>query len=1193
MTSATTTATSIGSSGLNTPQFPPGVDVVGSQMRSTNLERDVLDELHAPYIGARAVDVLERVASALADDRRARAWSFTGPYGSGKSTLANLIDALLGHDQPRREEAEALLRDTSPSLVRRLAAGRDAFAPNGFLGAVATARREPLVATLSRGLHTAATRRWNRRIPKSIATALAACADPATATSKHVIDAVTALCTEQSAHPVLLVIDEFGKTLEHLAGHGEFASATHDLFLLQELAEISAGRNGLPLILMTLQHLSFMDYAARSSELQTREWAKIQGRFEDVTFLPHLGDSVQLIRRRLDHSGVDATGHTLIRDQANAAAAAWRNYGLNVIVDLTAEDFTDLYPLHPLTAVAAPFLAAQIGQHDRSLSGFLNNDEPDTIRRALQEFSTPTPQRASTVRLPQLYDYFMSSGRTTLLASTNASRWIEIEARINESRGLPDPDQNLLKTVGMLNLIDSDGALRASAPMIYFALHDPTDVSDPAAFTVLERQLQDLVRRGFLVYREFSGEYRVWRGTDIDIDARLKDIVNHLDRASVVQRLGAHVPQSVVAGRHSQVTGMMRAFFTAVSGPETDSITGPKVLNELADGLLVFHLGTMDDLPSIDIPVPVIVGTTQEPDVILQAATYLVALDELLQDQTLDSVARREIIERSVEARAETNELLASAFYPPTQRATWHLWGSGITSSSTATGEPIHARSLSGLVSLACDSIFSATPHIRNEMLGRHKLTSQASKARRELLTEMLRNSGNQFLGIEGYGPERAMYSGVLEYMGLHRMDGATAADQQADNLVRYGFSRPSPAHKHAQPVWQALETSLTQAAKRTDLAEIFRIVGAPPYGVKAGVAPLLVATALIIRSDDMALFEEGSYLPRLSPDTIERMVKAPHRFEIKYTPVGDGQRRNVIQMLSVALGVAPPPSRSVRNPAILSVARALLERVMVLTPYARRTRRISADAVTVRSALLNAQDPDELLFYSLPESLGLKPITTDQDTSTKQASEYVNRLTAAADEISNAEATVRTEAVQTIAKEFRLPSDLPQLRATMATRLRGFADVSLNTELRGFVAIALNESLGHDDWLDPLIVRLSHSAIGDWSDGDAAIFPRRVREMAQALDRVSHLYQERQRTAQQADKLEARLLTLTTPAGTEQRTLIYMPQQSRHDADQLAASVLEQAQRTLGPDGARILLAVLTQRLVDAPDDPASALQE
>ncbi|WP_431897588.1 ATP-binding protein [Nonomuraea sp. bgisy101] len=1182
MTTATPTRTP-GSPATSVPQFPAGVELVGSQMRSTNLERDVTDALHDPYVGARAVDVLERIASALADQRRTRAWSFTGPYGSGKSTLSNFIDALLGRDAQRRSEAERILDEASPALAQRLAAARDAIAPDGFLGGVATARREPLVATLARALHTAAERRWGKRISKAIAAALAACADPDTASAKDILDAVAAL-TADGQQPLLLVIDEFGKTLEHLAGHNEFADAQHDLFLLQELAEKSAGPNGLPVYLMTLQHLSFMDYASRSSELKTREWAKIQGRFEDITFVPHYGDSLHLLRRYLDHSAVSPAGQALITASAQASAEIWTDHGLGVLAELGPEHFADLYPLHPITALAAPILAAQIGQHDRSISGFLNSGEPNTVRHSLARHSSEKADRASTVRLPQLYDYFLNSGRTTLLASANASRWIEVDSRIRDANGLPDPDQDVLKTIGVLNLIDSDGVLSATAPMIHFALHDPTEIADPDAFTALEERLADLVRRGFVVHREFSGEYRVWQGTDVDIDGRLKEIISHFDDASVIDRLASLVPQAFVAGRHSQVTGMMRVFYTAVSGPETKTVAAPDKLKEPADGLVVFHLGTDADRPNVDSPLPVLVSTTPHPDVVLTTATYLVALKELSNDQGLDHVARREVTERIVQAEAELRELMQDAFYPPSSEASWSLWHSGIAPGEEPAASNLTARSLSGLVSLACESVYPHTPHIRNEMLGRHVLTSQAAQARGILLTAMFSASGQKNLGFTGgYKPERAMYSGVLAYLGLHRENGVAQAESHQESLLPYGFSSPGEGHEHAQPAWNALNEILTGATERLSIEEVIRTLMSPPFGLKAGVIPVFLVPALVIHRHDVALFEEGTYLPRLTIDVVERLVKGPGRFSVKYTPAGDGQRGSIIKKLMISLGVEAPRSKALRNPDLLAVASALIIRVADLNKYARTTKNISADARAVRATIAKAVDPDELVFHALPKALGLPEIPARTRAHTEAANTYVERLTAAADELVAIDDRLRAEVVRVLAKEFRLPAELPQLRTQLAARLRGFADAVLAPELRGFVDFVLSDSLEDDDWLEPIVVRLTNSALGDWDDHEAKVFPQKARAMAAALDRVGHLHYAGREIRGREEKLDAQLLTLTDSAGVEQRTLVYVPEQVRGEADTLAVDVLKQAEKALGPDGARILLAALAQRVTDA----------
>jgi hypothetical protein len=580
---------------------------------------------------------------------------------------------------------------------------------------------------------------------------------------------------------------------------------------------------------------------------------------------------------------------------------------------------------------------------------------------------------------------------------------------------------------------------------------------------------------------------------------------------------------------------------------------------------------------------PVLIGTTDDPGQVLRAATHVVALKELLQDKELDHVARAEATDRLLQAEAELRDVFQAAFYPPTAKASWSLWHSGALPDDQPADLPqVAVRSLSALVSQACDVVYSKAPHIRNEMLGRHLLTSQAARARSDLLDAMLTASGQQYLGFpaDKYGPERAMYHGVLEYLGLHRQNGAVQSEKTPDSLLPYGFSPPSANEKHAQPVWEALQQSFDTATERTSMEHIVNTLMRPPFGVTAGIWPLLVVTGLIIRRHDVALFEEGTYVPRLAPDVVDRLVKVPGRFEVKYTPVGTGQRASVIKKLAAVLPADPPRSQALRNPDLLSVARALIDRVLVLNRYGRSTARISRDAAAVRAALVRSQDPDELLFHTLPNALGLEPITANARTNTTAVAEYVTRLTAAANEISQIERNLRREVVTILAQEFKLPDDLHQLRVTLAARLRGFTDVALTPELKGFVDFAVNESLSDEDWLDPIVVRLTNSALGDWNDSDVALLPRRAREMTAALDRVAHLHRTGDGTAGGEQDLEPQLLTLTDRAGAEQRTLIYIPTKIRTKAAGLAGDILKKAQKELGPDGARILLAALAQQV-------------
>lgn len=1159
---------------------PTGIKVMGLPTRSTNLERDVqATEFPDLYIGVRTQEVIERLAAAVEDPKRVRSWSLTGPYGSGKSTLGLLIDALLVCEGPRRERAHDLLRSTNAGLGARLAQARRAGTADGFLGAVVTARREPLTVTVARALRLAAERRWGRRPPAPIKAALAAMGE--NPQSGAVLGAARALCAQS---PLLLILDEFGKSLEYLAIKDPSPDLYDDLYVLQELAELGAGGVGLPIYLFTLQHLSFLDYAARSATLQTREWAKIQGRFEDVAFTTHPVDTLQMLIHSMDHSGLSDVGRDLVRTQAQAALGLWPELGLHGVLDVEGSLLESLYPLHPLTALAAPLLAAQIGQNDRSLSGFLTADEPNTVHRFLESNAEADTSTASTLKLVSLYDYFFGSGRTTILASANASRWIEIDTRLSEAHGVDAEEMVILKTIAVLNLIDSSGVLRASADMVLFALNDPASVGDSGLRSGVLTKLQSLVKRGFLVYREFSDEFRIWQGSDTDVKARTDELLAQCDDRTVAELIATRVPAAIVAGRHSQRTGLLRHFTTRVTTAADTEICGPDV-GGAADGALVYHLGAVDVVPAVRGGLPVVVGTTEDATEVLSAGRTLWALQELLENPELDSVARREVRERALQAAASLAQALAHAFNPLSPTTRWAR-----ADSESGQWHPINARSLAGVISEACDQVFHKCPTVYNEMLGRHQLTSQGAKARRELLTAMIEHPGEECLALSGYGPDMAMYKGVLEPLGLHgQMPGRAPGAEPV-----YGL-RPPVADSTLTPAWSALEGALRDAETQTSLGEVIASLVVPPYGLKAGIVPLVVLSSLLLHAQDIAIFEEESYIPSITVDFVERLIKAPERFTVKLVPSDQGQRRVFREALGAAFDVAPGHSGHGRgrNHALLSIARALLDQARALTPYARRTTSLSAQARAVRSALLDSRDPDDLVFRRLPLAVGAHPIEAgglvDRDVDHDTALQAARDVVAALAEITGFQLDQRVRALMSIAAAFRLPNALPELRAQFRTRVVGLRDVLGDPVLRGLVSHVLNQDLDDEDWVDPLIIRISGASLSNWTDAQAERFDVQAREMARALDRVAYLQQPALADVETSGQT-AQVVTVTRADGSEDSALVAIPDHLGDDAARLVEEILSKADSLLGADGSRILLASLARTVLSGDGEPRTA---
>jgi hypothetical protein len=674
----------------------------------------------------------------------------------------------------------------------------------------------------------------------------------------------------------------------------------------------------------------------------------------------------------------------------------------------------------------------------------------------------------------------------------------------------------------LLNLVDSSAALRASLDNITFASTDPQAITSRDR-TKIAKLLQILVDKGFLTYRAHADEYRLWAGSDVDIASRIqqaRDAFVDADVAALLTR--SYAPAAVVAGKHSQVTGLLRHFVTIVTDSSNRRVSGA-LFPGPADGTIVFHLGTHANLPAVESPLPSLIGVTSEIAPVLDAAREVLALDQLLAATDLDATARAEVRERLAAARAHLTTLFAGAYAPDRIDVTWYLRTPDMeqpTDEETDQPTRVAGRSLASLVSAACDAAYPHSPHIRNEMLGRHQLTSQGAKARRQLVAALLANPTAEAADITGHGPERAMYDGVVALLGLH---GPTHDQHGVD---RYGFAVPA-AGTSGHHAMSAILGMLRTATTPTIITELYRRLMAPPNGVKAGVLPLLVLAALMHTRDDVALFEDGTFVPRLSADLVERMVKTPDRIAFRHAPTGHGQRAAILARLSEAMAVPRPTHRSssLRNASLLQVASTLLDTVRNPTAFACTTRTISTPAQAVRLALSAA---------------------------------------------------------------FRYPEELSRARPEFAAQARRITSTVLDPTIRGLIEHAQNTELSDDEWIASLAMRVDGQPLANWRDGNLDRFPRRISEVAHTFHRLYSLHFDATHVDAN-NAFEARRLTLTAPDGREDHGIFEIPTHLAADATALARSIAAQAEERLGPGGARIILAALVQHQLETPPTPTT----
>ena len=486
------------------PRIADYIHIQRRFLRSAHLERDFRDPsaLEGYVVTPQIQQSLDRIATGLDDRSGQRAWRITGDYGSGKSSFALLLAHVLANGGKESMLPPTLRKSLDLSRVRE---NRKRLFP-----VLITGSREPLSVALSRALLRALEEAFDGRSRVRLLEVLrSALASPKPQISDDAVlgfiqEANSELIARAKADGLLIILDELGKFLEFSALHPE----RQDIFLLQQLAETATRSGREPLFTVGLLHQGFNAYASQLSQAAQKEWEKVAGRFEELLFDQPLHQVTQLIASALNLSGCPSGAESRAKTAMRSAAAlGW--FGAAPPTNSLVEIAAGLYPLHPTVIPILTKLFSRFGQNERSLFSFLLSNEPFGLQAFIQQ--APTPD--TFYRIHNLYDYAATSFGYRLSIQSYRNHWNHIDSLV---RSFPDQDDTslaILKTVGLLNLINSPELTPTEEALTLAVGSAPSDDAVRAAIHWLHRERHVLYSRGR------QGGYCLWSHTSVNLDA--------------------------------------------------------------------------------------------------------------------------------------------------------------------------------------------------------------------------------------------------------------------------------------------------------------------------------------------------------------------------------------------------------------------------------------------------------------------------------------------------------------------------------------------------------------------------------------------------------------------------------------------------------------------------------------------------
>lgn len=242
----------------------------------------------------------------------------------------------------------------------------------------------------------------------------------------------------------------------------------------------------------------------------------------------------------------------------------------------------------------------------------------------------------------------------------------------------------------------------------------------------------------------------------------------------------------------------------------------------------------------------------------------------------------------------------------------------------------------------------------------------------------------------------------------------------------------------------------------------------------------------------EVALFEEGTFVPNPGIAVYERLLRVPERFKVQRYPLSTGRERLLTGYARLFdRDVAPEQVSLVHDVRLLMGFAARLPR------YSQNTQRISAGARGLRGALFSAREPHTLLFRQLPEALGY------DDLPDRVIDEYLERVRTALLELAQAYDRLLGEVQCALLAGLRLPADIRAARSEVRARAGLLQEVVAEQRLAALVTRLRDDRLADREWVESVAAVVTNKPVRSWSDAEAVGFPVAIAELGARLRRI------------------------------------------------------------------------------------------
>ncbi|MGQ7868964.1 hypothetical protein [Sunxiuqinia sp. sy24] len=938
----------------------------------------------------------------------------------------------------------------------------------------------------------------------------------------------------------LVVVDEFGKFLEYAAKE----SPEDELYFIQQLAEF-VNSPDLPILFISTLHQPFEEYALTLTKAQKKEWEKVKGRLVEVSFNEPVEQLLFLASERISGKGYPCKIDKLKQKELFEAIQTADVFPMR---DYFALEFAKkLFPFDILSASIATVAFQRYGQNERSLFSLLDTDD----YLGLNDFTDGNGYYHAAC----VYDYLKYNFHSLLNSRFNpdSAHWKAIDEAIQRVESQFDEQYSaaiqIIKTIGLASILGRQGQ-KLTREFLNTYAKIALGIDNP------DRIIDRLETKQIIRFRNYSQRYVLFKGTDFDLNLELELAEGQVSKDfSIVHQLQKHFNFPIIpAKRVFYEKGTPRYFVFELTENPTHRIPEGQVDGYIS--IIFNNLLKEDAIAAISKKESeaILYGWFKKIDPIRELLIEIEKI-ELVKSKCLDDqIAIVELDTYLNSAKEELNKQFHASLYGENTDVEWYFKGEA--------KKFRNAKEMNLALSEICNQVYKDTPILRNELMNKEKISAAISSAKKNLITSLLSSVSEPYLAYDEsrFPPDKTIYLALLNRTGIHQSG--------SNGKWRLG----SPLDDSFGPLWNASEKYLLDCAvaprKLTDFIDILK---ARPFKLKQGFIEFWVQIFLVAKQKHFAFFEHDVFVPELTVDTLEVVLKQPQKYRISTFNL-DETRLSIFNRYRYFLNMIEENMPD--SDTFIETIKPFLVFYNQLLPYTKQTRKLSKGALRLREAISQATDPEKVFFDDIPRALGY---TLNDFNSDEKLEEFSISLQNATRELSGAFPNLVNRVEEVIGKTVREERiDFPDNKLLLQQRFKKLKKEHIDPKLRVLVQRINTPLDDRQSWISSIATAISGKPLDQFTDDDELGFQSNFYKRVHELDNLTDISKK----DIDEGKEEVLKLELTSFVKGVQRNLIRLPKSKVRQIEQKKVSIQKMLDATDKQANIALLIKLLQEEI-------------